>query len=762
MMPNATSDPYESDLLDTVYSDREDDPGEVFEKAQKTFTKLNKRFKKRLQRVDEAKQMGEEVTAEQSAALEKAHRAADEAHKVLDRAQATLRAAGADNGAHEEVAKSSGFEDQTQSKADAEQKLQAAQQLFDEMNRIFTECLQKEEVAKQLDVTLPKEDREALEVAHLKVSDAQQALDAARLALQTAEDVEEENTILSREDSEIRVQQARDNFARVNQIFEEKMRSMNEAKANGEEVTADERNAVAQADKDAKRAHMKLDKAVAALSIAEKAEKEGTTVIKVTGQDAAEASEGVGEALSVADAEQKLHAAQEHFAEVDHLFQEKLQKGDKVTMMGGELTVEAKEALEAAHQDAFNAQKAVDQAAEMLNDAREKQPEQSVLSLDEAEQRVQEAKDLFASVNQDFEQKRASVNEAKASGDVVTPEELNALAEANERATRAHMMLDKAAAALRVAETAEKTSVVHAASSEVPVSPEDAVERVQQAQDYFTEVNKDFQDKERVVEEAKARGEEVSDEESEALTEAHRRAVDAANALDKASHALDAVSAGGDQKQEVLSREEAEQKVQQARDHFAEVNQDFEEKMHRVADIRALGEEVTHTESEELAQANKDATFAHKQLDQAVAALGAVEMAERDGSEVSKHMMGSATEEELDDDLDESVFEDAVHEAKLLVREATRAQEAQLAKVNRGKKAGKSTEMSAKQTAKLEIDVSVAQQILHQLVQARSSHASSAVKKAAKRWTIAKKKSRKMDKLALRAKKVLDKDTLNQ
>lgn len=52
---------------------------------------------------------------------------------------------------------------------------------------------------------------------------------------------------MSREDSKICEVQARD---------EERMRSVNEAKAYREEVTVEKRNALAQAEKDAKRAHM--------------------------------------------------------------------------------------------------------------------------------------------------------------------------------------------------------------------------------------------------------------------------------------------------------------------------------------------------------------------------------------------------------------------------------------------------------------------------------------------------------------------------
>jgi len=601
---------------------------------------------------------------------------------------ATQRQADAEDTTDVQVAKASDSEDATQRKADAEQQLQSTQQHFDEMNQIYSECLEKEEVAKQLDVQLPPEDRKALESARQSVTVAKKALDEATIAFQEAEDYEEENRILSREDAAKRLEQVQENFAQVNQVFQEQMRIVNEAKANGEEVTQDTRDALEKANKDAARAHMKLDKAVAALSVAEKAEKEGKTATKeertatteasAAVDDTADASNEDIDSLTVVEADQKLHDAQEHFAEVDRLFNQKLQEADKVKKLGGDLTVEAKEALESAHQDAFNAQKDVDKAKSVFERIKEKEVDDG-MSVDDA-----------------------------------------------------------------------------------PPSQEDAVQQVQKAQDYFAEVKADFELKLKNVEEAKARGEEVSDAENEAVDQAHKKAVDAAHVLEKASSALNAASGAGAQESDVLSIEDAEQKVEQAQQHFARVNQDFEEKMHRMADARANGDDVTDGEREELAQANKDATLAHKQLDQAVAALSAAKEAPKDENVGSKHVDGPLDEEVFDEDLGESVLEDGLHEARLLAKETSRAYKVRLAKYEEGKTAGASAKALSKQKAVLDNfqkKASTAQKILDQLVQAKNSQTSIAVQRATKKWTTARQKSRKMAKLARHARKDLDKDS---
>lgn len=74
----------------------------------------------------------------------------------------------------------------------------------------------------------------------------------------------------------------------------------------------------------------------------------------------------------------------------------------------------------------------------------EQQAGATVLSQAEVKQRVEEAKELFANVNVDFVLKIASVNEARARGDVVTPEEVRMLKPAHKEGDRARPKLDKA------------------------------------------------------------------------------------------------------------------------------------------------------------------------------------------------------------------------------------------------------------------------------------------------------------------------------
>jgi len=452
---------------------------------------------------------------------------------------------------------------------------------------------------------------------------------------QAAAELEEENASLSSEEAEKRVQQAQDHFAQVNKDFELKMRKLNEAKARGDDITQGDRDAVAQANEDATEAHKKLDKAIATLRALEKADKEAirSTEKQLTEIDepsakhqAVEVSTDVDASLSKVEAEQKMFDAQQRFSEVNRVFQDKMEEQADAKKRGEEISMEERESLKSAHEAATEAHQAVEQATATFQTAAELEDENAVLSRDEAETRVQQAQDHFAQVNQDFELKMRQVNEAKARGDDVTQGDRDALAQANEDATRAHKTLDKAIATLR---TAEQGSTDDARSTEQPGDTQQEVtdstveenisfegdpeERVLQVRQHFAEVNEVFLHKMEESEEVKKRGEEMTPAQTAALNTAHEAVTRAQELVDESVEAVQAAA---------VQRKEKD--AQQAQRHLDKIDKILKKKMQEEAEIKAAGGMLKLKQKQALREIRRDASDGQEELDKVLTDLATV------------------------------------------------------------------------------------------------------------------------------------------
>jgi len=491
--------------------------------------------------------------------------------------------------------------------------------------------MEEQNEAKKRGEEISREERESLKSAHEAATEAQHAVDQATATLQAAAELEDDNALLSRDEAEARVQQAQAHFAEVNKDFELKMQQVNEAKARGDDVTQGDRDALAQANEDATKAHKKLDKAIATLRALEKADKEAipTTEKQLTEieepsatHEAVEASTDVDESLSKVEAEQKLFEAQQRFSEVNRVFQDRMEEQNEAKKRGEEISREERESLKSAHEAATEAQHAVDQATATLQAAAELEDDNALLSRDEAEARVQQAQAHFAEVNKDFELKMQQVNEAKARGDDITQGDRDALAQANEDATKAHKKLDKAIATLR---TAEQGSTDDARSTEQPSDAQQEVtdsnisfegdpeERVLQARQHFAEVNEIFLHKMEESEEAKKRGEEVTPPQTAALNTAHEAVTRAQELVDES---LEAVQAAAVQRKE--------KDAQQAQRHLDKIDKILQKKTEEEAEIKAAGGVLKLKQKQALREIRRDARDAQEELDKVLTDLATV------------------------------------------------------------------------------------------------------------------------------------------
>eukprot|EP00450_Noctiluca_scintillans_P008876 CAMPEP_0194485532 /NCGR_PEP_ID=MMETSP0253-20130528/6516_1 /TAXON_ID=2966 /ORGANISM="Noctiluca scintillans" /LENGTH=184 /DNA_ID=CAMNT_0039325529 /DNA_START=18 /DNA_END=572 /DNA_ORIENTATION=+ len=161
--------PNQSKLLQEVAVEEQDGPEQAVEKAQKEFAKLNQRFESKLRRIGEARTQGKQVSAMESEEVEKAHKAADEAHGALDMAVAALKARG-----------------------EAQLKLTGARKHFAVVDTSFKKMMEKEQLAKKLNVDLPALDSEALAAAHQAAIDAQKSVNQTSAVVRELEQNDDE------------------------------------------------------------------------------------------------------------------------------------------------------------------------------------------------------------------------------------------------------------------------------------------------------------------------------------------------------------------------------------------------------------------------------------------------------------------------------------------------------------------------------------------------------------------------------------------
>merc|ERR1712136_92914 len=124
---------------------------------------------------------GQEVSVEESEEVEKAHQAADQAHATLDKAVAALKSAGAgvSNALPLQSTESTAEEELLLREPEAQQKLLDAKEHFAVVDKSFKMKLEKEALAKKLNIDLPAVDREALDAAHQDAIHAQKSVDEA-------------------------------------------------------------------------------------------------------------------------------------------------------------------------------------------------------------------------------------------------------------------------------------------------------------------------------------------------------------------------------------------------------------------------------------------------------------------------------------------------------------------------------------------------------------------------------------------------------
>jgi len=262
-------------LLDETSVEQEGSPAEVVEKAQKRFAKLNTRFESKLRRLDEAKSAGQDISTEESEEVEKAHQAADQAHASLDRAVAALKAADAGESNELPVLATVSETSADRQQGRRGQVVEKAQEQFARLNARFERKLQKLEEAKTRGEEVSAEESEEVEKAHNAADQAHASLDKAVAALKGAgAGVSNELPVLATESETSAEHQdgpgqgvvtAQERFAKLNEIFTDKLERVNEAKARGEEVSAEEIEEVQKAHQAADDAHFLLDMSVSDL-----------------------------------------------------------------------------------------------------------------------------------------------------------------------------------------------------------------------------------------------------------------------------------------------------------------------------------------------------------------------------------------------------------------------------------------------------------------------------------------------------------------
>lgn len=585
--------------------------------------------------VDVAKQIGDALTAEQRVneaqqhfasasklydekveaasrdalggddALKAAQADATQAHRSFKEALQLYKVSSNQNSAHDAANRGEAL-----SVAQAEHNLHQAQEHFSEARETFSQKNQTvEEATRNGDVLVSDS------AAAQRAAAGAHAVDWAEAAMDESQ--------LTKEGAAQRVEEARNHFSKANEEFEQQMQVLNVAKSRGEEITTGQRDALSRASEMANSAHQNLDRAVATLELEENNfDQQKVQEASTATHEAAEVSTDVDEPLSKVEAEQKLFEAKQRFSEVNRVFQDRMEEQNDAKKRGEEISREERESLKSAHEAATEAQQAVDQATATVQAAAELEDENALLSRDEAEARVQQAQDHFAEVNKDFELKMQQVNEAKARGDDITQGDRDALAQANEDATKAHKKLDKAIATLR---TAEQGSTDDARSTEQPSDAQQEVtdsnisfegdpeERVLQARQHFAEVNEIFLHKMEESEEAKKRGEEVTPPQTAALYNAHEAVTRAQELVDES---LEAVQAAAVQRKE--------KDAQQAQRHLDKIDNILQQKTEEEAEIKAAGGVLKLKQKQALREIRRDARDAQEELDKVLTDLATV------------------------------------------------------------------------------------------------------------------------------------------
>jgi len=288
-------------LLQEVSAEQQDSPEQAVENAQKQFAKLNARFEEKLQRIQEANAEGQKVSRKESEEVEKAHQAADQAHATLDKAVAALKSAGAgvSNELPLALTESTAEEELLLSEPEAQQKLLDAKEHFAVVDKSFKKKLEKEALAKKLNIDLPAVDREALDAAHQDAIHAQKSVDEASALvlklkaqtrpagveekaqkrqgalLQRAEEAKTRGSLgmdalHSRKDDDELISDAQqklilawEHFVEANASFVEQMYNAEFAKKSNVARSAEDQHALVSAQREATAAQRALDKAVA-------------------------------------------------------------------------------------------------------------------------------------------------------------------------------------------------------------------------------------------------------------------------------------------------------------------------------------------------------------------------------------------------------------------------------------------------------------------------------------------------------------------
>merc|ERR1712136_416170 len=233
---------------------------------------------------------GQEVSVEESEEVEKAHQAADQAHATLDKAVAALKSAGAgvSNALPLQSTESTAEEELLLSEPEAQQKLLDAREHFAVVDKFFKKKLEKEALAKKLNVDLPAVDREALDAAHQDAIHAQKSVDEASALvlklkaqkrhialLKRAEEAKTRGSLgmdalLSRKDDDEPISDAQqklilawEHFVEANASFVEQMYNAEFAKKSNVARSAEDQHALVSAQREATAAQRALDKAVA-------------------------------------------------------------------------------------------------------------------------------------------------------------------------------------------------------------------------------------------------------------------------------------------------------------------------------------------------------------------------------------------------------------------------------------------------------------------------------------------------------------------
>lgn len=220
--------------------------------------------------------------------------------------------------AHDTAQQSGDDSEQKKQVDEAQERLSKVQRHFEEVDKLFAEKLKEADKVRELGQELTPQAKRALELAHQDAVAAQRDVDSAVAELEDVR-VDADKKSLSKGEAEQHVREAQVFFSKANQDFEQQLQELSERESRGDEISNDERNALARAQDDARRAQHKLDRVLEALRVP--ASTEGGTSIEhdeaIAPGDGAAAREEPDVTVAfqgvLSEAEQQLTEVQEHF-----------------------------------------------------------------------------------------------------------------------------------------------------------------------------------------------------------------------------------------------------------------------------------------------------------------------------------------------------------------------------------------------------------------------------------------------------------------